>query len=165
MGEPPETADEIKGGMIIDGAAERCMVHAPWGDFQVVSLHLTSPHRALSMMRNDRDLAALLLQANSVRRANSSAALAAHVRLTPGPVLLGGDFNTTEDSPIFRTAWTGFNDAFSVAGFGFGTSYAQHRTWLRIDHILYDPDWQCHTSYISGDIGSGHRAVFAELSR
>jgi len=165
LGEPPETADEIKGGMVIDGAAGRYMVHAPFGDFQVVALHLTSPHNAISNMRREGQLAAHLLSANSVRRMNSSKALAAAVRQTPGPVLLGGDFNTTEDSPIFREAWAGYNDAFSWAGWGFGTSYAQHRTWLRIDHILYDPSWQCHESYTSGDIGSGHRAVFAELSR
>jgi endonuclease/exonuclease/phosphatase family metal-dependent hydrolase len=165
MGEAPETADEIKGGVAIDGSAGRYLVHAPFGDFQVVSLHLTSPHHALSMMKRQGNLAAHLLSANSVRRANSSAALAAQVRLTPGPVLLGGDFNTTDDSPIFRNSWSAYNDAFSVAGFGFGTSYAQHHTWLRIDHILYDPSWQCHTAFTSGDIGSGHRAVFAELSR
>jgi endonuclease/exonuclease/phosphatase (EEP) superfamily protein YafD len=165
MGQAPETADEIKGGMVIDGAAGRYLVHAPFGDFQVVSLHLTSPHKALSMMKQNGELAAHLLAANSNRRADSSALLASHVRTMPGPVLLGGDFNTTEDSLIFRSAWSAYNDAFSVAGFGFGTSYAMHRTWLRIDHILYDPSWQCHSSYTSGDIGSGHRAVFAELSR
>lgn len=165
IGEPPETPDELSGGMVIEGVAARFIVRAPFGDFQAVSLHLTSPHRAISMMRRQGQLASHLLSANAVRRANSSTALAAAVRQTPGPVLLAGDFNTTEESPIFRTAWAGYNDAFSVAGFGFGTTYALHRTWLRIDHILYDPSWQCHTSYTSDDIGSGHRAVFAELSR
>ncbi len=165
MGQPPETPDEIEGGMVIDGAAGRYLVHAPFDDFQVVGLHLTSPHAAISNMRRQGQLAAHLLSANSVRRMNSSKALAASVRQTPGPVLLGGDFNTAEDSPIFRQAWSGYTDAFSWAGWGFGTSYAQHRTWLRIDHILYDPSWQCHQSFTSTDIGSGHRAVFAELSR
>lgn len=165
MGEPPESADELTGGMTIDGAAGRYTVHAPWGDFQLVSLHLTSPHQALDMMKRQGNLAAHLLAANSVRRANSSAALATAVRQTPGPVLLAGDFNTTDDSPIFRTAWSPYNDAFSVAGFGFGTSYSRHHTWLRIDHVLYDPGWTCHASYTSQEIGSGHSAVFAELSR
>jgi endonuclease/exonuclease/phosphatase (EEP) superfamily protein YafD len=148
------------------GAIGRYLVHAPGGEFEIAALHLVSPHLALSMMRIDRRRSAILLAQNGRRRARESAALAEQLRREPGPpLIIAGDFNTTEDSPIFRQVWSGYPDAFAEAGIGFGTTYALHRTWLRIDHVLHDGQWTCQRCFTSSDVGSGHRAVFAELSR
>jgi endonuclease/exonuclease/phosphatase (EEP) superfamily protein YafD len=82
-----------------------------------------------------------------------------------GKVFLVGDFNTPADSPIFREAFSGYDDAFDAVGFGFGTTYAKHHTSLRIDHVIYGNGWKCRRCYASDDVGSGHRAVMAEMTR
>jgi endonuclease/exonuclease/phosphatase (EEP) superfamily protein YafD len=159
---PGDDSDDPEGRR---GAVGRYLVHAPSGDFEIAALHLVSPHLALSMMRIDRRRSAMLLAQNGRRRARESAALAEQLRRDSLPLIIAGDFNTTEDSPIFRNAWSTYRDAFVESGIGFGTTYARHRTWLRIDHVLHDGQWTCLRCFTSGDVGSGHRAVFAELRR
>jgi endonuclease/exonuclease/phosphatase (EEP) superfamily protein YafD len=163
--EPPESPEELRTHINIWGSAVRWLVYSPAGTFQVVGLHLISPHAALSMTRKDRERAEELLNDNAARRAHELQVLRKRIAEVPGPVILAGDFNTTDDSPIFRQAFPDLKDAFSAAGFGFGTTYVKHRTWLRIDHILFDSSWECRRCYTSQDVGSGHRAVLAELSR
>jgi endonuclease/exonuclease/phosphatase (EEP) superfamily protein YafD len=165
LDELPATPEEHRTRLNIWGSAVRWIVYSPAGTFQLVGLHLISPHAALSMTRLDSDRAEQLLDDNGDRRAHELEVLRRQVAELPGPAIIVGDFNTTSDSPIFRETFDDFSDAFSVAGFGFGTSYVKHRTWLRIDHILFDSSWHCRRCYTSGDVGSGHRAVLAELSR
>jgi vancomycin resistance protein VanJ len=81
------------------------------------------------------------------------------------PTLLAGDFNTPIDSDIFRSAWTGYTDAFNFAGIGVGTTYRVKRTWTRIDHILFNNDWQCRQCWLGPDVGSPHLPVIADLER
>jgi endonuclease/exonuclease/phosphatase (EEP) superfamily protein YafD len=163
--ELPASAEEHRIRATIWGPAARWIVYSPVGTFQLVGLHLISPHAALSMTRRDRDRAEQLLDDNADRRDHEMEVLRRRVDDVPGPVVIVGDFNTAWGSPIFRDNFGDFKDAFSEAGFGFGTSYARHRTWLRIDHIIFDPSWHCRRCYTSGDVGSGHRAVLAELAR
>jgi len=161
----PRTSAESQVQVPVRGAAVLFVVDSPAGPIPFANLHLDSPHRALDVMRDNRQIGAQLLELNSVRREEESMQISRRVHEIGGPFVMAGDFNTPDDSPIFREAWSDFRDAFSVAGFGFGTSYAKHHTWLRIDHILYDLSWSCRSCYTSEDIGSGHRAVFAEIAR
>ncbi|HSZ57505.1 MAG TPA: endonuclease/exonuclease/phosphatase family protein [Tepidisphaeraceae bacterium] len=163
--EPPQTAEELDTRINIWGTAMRWIVYSPAGTFQLVGLHLISPHAALSMTRKDRDRAEQLLDDNAARRLHELDVLRKRIAEVPGSTVIVGDFNTTDDSPIFRETFPDYSDAFSVAGLGFGTSYVKHRTWLRIDHILFDSTWGCRRCYTSADVGSGHRAVLAELTR
>ena len=97
------------------------------------------------------------MAANSERRRKESMAISSRVNAIGGPFIVAGDFNTPDDSPIFRHAWWRLRDGFSDAGFGFGTTYAKHHTWLRIDHVLSNDGWrcvECRTAPMSGrDIG------------
>lgn len=140
-------------------------VDLPGGKIHVVNLHLASPHQQLEGVADREDGATAALDADSARRTFESTAIAAYARQVGGPFLIAGDFNTPDDSPLFRMAWNDFDDAFNVAGFGFGTTYANHHTWLRIDHVLYDPSWRCSQCWVGPPIGSGHRPVVAALER
>jgi endonuclease/exonuclease/phosphatase family metal-dependent hydrolase len=165
LDEPPETPEELRTKINIWGTAMRWFVYSPAGTFQLVGLHLISPHAAFSMSRRDRDRAAQLLDDNAARRLHELQVLRKRIAEVSAPAIIVGDFNTTDDSPIFGETFADFRDAFDTAGFGFGTSYVKHHTWLRIDHVLFDPSWTCRRCYTSDDVGSGHRAVLAELSR
>jgi len=137
----------------------------PGGQVHLVNLHLASPHQQLAGLEEREDGAAAALDADSARRAFESLVIAAYARHVGGPFLIAGDFNTPDDSPLFQMAWHDFDDAFNVAGFGFGTTYANHHTWLRIDHVLYDRSWHCSECWVGPPIGSGHRPVVAALER
>ena len=140
-------------------------VATPAGNVRILSLHLASPHQALGLMRHHTSLAIELLKGNSARRGIELKTLRAEADDMGGQVILVGDFNTPSDSPLFRDAFFGYEDAFDAAGFGFGTSYAKHHTWLRIDHVLYANGWKCRRCYTGSDIGSGHRPLLAEMTR
>lgn len=161
----PRTPEERQ-RFVPTGAFAACYaIDAPSGAFHLVNLHLSSPHRPLDLMKQEWSIGGQLLQTNSMRRREESESIRRQVAQMGGPFLIAGDFNTPDDSPVFQSAWSDFDDAFDVAGFGFGTTYAKHHTWLRIDHVLFNAGWRCRTCCTSEDIGSGHRAVFAEMAR
>lgn len=147
------------------GAAACYTIELPTGPITFVNLHLASAHQGLSAMREDAELSGELLAGNSSRRRYESQVIRERINQIGGPVIVAGDFNTPDDSPLFRSAWSGFQDAFGVAGFGFGLTYARHRTALRIDHVLCDPSWAVRNSQVGPDVGSGHRVLMAELQR
>lgn len=137
----------------------------PGGTIHLINLHLASPHQQLSALEAHEPGASDALNADSARRTVESLTVAAHARQIGGSFIIAGDFNTPDDSPLFRMAWHDFDDAFDTAGFGFGTTYSNHHTWLRIDHILCDPSWHCAACWVGPPIGSGHRPVMAVLER
>ncbi|HEY2587050.1 MAG TPA: endonuclease/exonuclease/phosphatase family protein [Tepidisphaeraceae bacterium] len=148
------------------GVAVCCAIDLPGGQaIHLINLHLASAHWQLVKVRDRDPTGPGSLQADSERRAYESMIVSAAARRLGGPMIVAGDFNTPDDSPLFRQAWGDFDDAFNMAGFGFGTTYAQHHTWLRIDHVLYDPSWQCRECWVGPPIGSGHRPVMAVLQR
>jgi vancomycin resistance protein VanJ len=131
----------------------------------LTNVHLASAHWQLEAIRDRDPTGPPSLQADSERRAFESTVVAAAARRIGGPFIIAGDFNTPDDSPLFRQAWHGFDDAFNRAGLGFGATYANHHTWLRIDHVLFDPSWHCAECRVGPPVGSGHRPVIAVLQR
>jgi len=121
------------------GAAACFELLAPAGPINLINVHLASPHSGLLTMIHDHGNA---LAENIQRRWSESEMLRDLVEHTPEPVLLAGDFNTTDDSPIFREHWADFTDAFAERGFGFGYTYLIDHTQLRIDHILTSQSWK-----------------------
>lgn len=78
-------------------------------------------------------------------------------------VLIAGDFNFSQANPIYTKYWSGFTNAFSRAGSGFG--YTRFTRWhgVRIDHILSDGNWKAVHSEVGPDVGSDHRPVIADI--
>lgn len=87
-----------------------------------------------------------------------------HVRelisLTPGPVLVFGDFNCSRWSPH----WTPFDELGLKSAFG---GLFPPATWFTlkglirspIDHVLYSPHFIVKKAEVSDDLGSDHRAL------
>jgi endonuclease/exonuclease/phosphatase (EEP) superfamily protein YafD len=82
-----------------------------------------------------------------------------------GQIIVSGDCNLPADSAIFRDCWSKYDDAFCVAGFGFGYTKFMSKWGLRIDHILVNDHWRVRRCWVGADVGSSHRPVIAEIER
>ena len=90
--------------------------------------------------------------------------MAAEAGRAAGPVLLVGDFNTPPESVIFRRVWSGYANAFSDAGWGWGYTFRTRRTAVRIDHVLVGGGGRATTCWVGPDVGSPHRPVVADVA-
>jgi endonuclease/exonuclease/phosphatase (EEP) superfamily protein YafD len=155
LSEGPGTPQEER------GTAVRIDLRAPAGVISLISLHLASPHAGLTTVSGDEGSR---LTSNSERRWRESAALSDFASRLGNPVILAGDFNTTDDSPIFRENWGSFADAFSECGWGLGYTYLNMHTQIRIDHVLTGPGVRAVAFRVGPDVGSPHRPLIADLN-
>ena len=65
--------------------------------------------------------------------------MAEHIRKSPYPVIVCGDFNDTPVSYAYRTVLGDLKDAFVESGRGISNTYNGILPSFRIDYILYDP--------------------------
>jgi vancomycin resistance protein VanJ len=144
------------------GAAAAFELKTPQGTICLINLHLASPHTALNSLSDDSGTE---LKRNALRRWSESEAVRSTVDGINRPVVLAGDFNTTDDSPIFREHWQGFADAFTERGFGFGYTYLNTHTQFRIDHVLSDSSWRTVRATVGPEAGSPHRPLIVDLHR
>jgi vancomycin resistance protein VanJ len=97
-----------------------------------------------------------------------------HILTAAGPVLLGGDFNTTDQSQTYKMLSRHLRNAHWQAGRGFGFSYPANLqawneflpTWplVRIDHIFYNRDFYAiNAETLRESCGSDHLPVTASL--
>ncbi|MGB3851662.1 MAG: endonuclease/exonuclease/phosphatase family protein [Tunicatimonas sp.] len=110
-------------------------VETPWGAVRVVNVHLESMR-----LGNLKSLASILrtYKEGVVTHARQSDQLAAFVRESRLPVVLYGDLNETPYSYAYYRLKLIMNNAFEVAGRGFGFTYDGERLFfLRIDHQFY----------------------------
>jgi vancomycin resistance protein VanJ len=110
------------------------------------------------------------------RRYNQIANLMAeNIANAQGPIILGGDFNTTDQTQTYRLVDQYLNNAHWQAGWGFGFTFpAPTREFrrdislpalVRIDHIFYSDHFFAHqASTLSDSGGSDHLPVVATLS-
>lgn len=75
-----------------------------------------------------------------IRRARQTDLISEHIRSSPHPVLVCGDFNDPPNSYTYHQISKGLLDAFEESGAGFGTTYIGMIPFLRIDYILYSPN-------------------------
>ncbi len=137
------------------GQAQKVRVITPAGVVTVFNVH---PLRKGSWQRRHRQISALLQE---------------DILPCPGPVILGGDFNTTDQTQTYRMLSQHLKNAHWESGWGFGFSFPS-LTWrpagiplpplIRIDHIFYNNHFTSRTAgtlKLSG--GSDHYPVHAEL--
>lgn len=147
---------------------ERFVVHAPGRDIVVFDVHLRSPRDGLSAIRHHRLDGSEDMQENADERLDQATRLAQYVEAEKGPVLLGGDFNAPMPSLVCkRMTHVGLQDAFSLAGHGYGYTYGQSTPiripYVRIDHIFVSAPWQVRTCEVGASNGSQHSPVIADL--
>ena len=81
------------------------------------------------------------------------------------PYLLCGDFNSTPHNWAYRhlVRELGLQDAFSVAGEGWGGTYHSRLPFARIDYVLASPAWEIVSARV-GDVHlSDHRPLLTRL--
>ena len=149
-----------------------CLVAAPQGELAFCTVHPESPHRSISRLLSRetvlRPSQSGQLAAEIQRRWQDSADLSQWLQERDGVQIIAGDLNTPPESPIYRTFWAGYHNAFGEAGLGFGyTEWPQVpllRFGIRIDHILSGPNWRPYRCWVGPDVGSDHLPLIAELA-
>lgn len=153
--------DQFRPGL---GGAACYDLETPAGIVHCFNLHLATPRWGLLAVIRGHSRGAEKLQANSDLRLRQSTTIRRRASTLPGPVLLAGDFNTLVESAIYHECWSGYTNAFSAAGLGWGNTHLTWHTGVRIDHILASPGWQVRRCWVGPDVGSAHRPVIADLS-
>ena len=146
----------------------RCIVTAHGRDIDLVTAHLISPRDGLNAARRERIDGIDDWQLNFAEREVQARKLAADVAPRQRPLILAGDLNAPEASPVIRHLLaTGLRDAFSSAGWGYGFTHGHalkpRFSFLRIDHILVSPEIGVADSVAGGPEASEHRPVIADL--
>lgn len=151
------------------GNPQVLIVHTPQGDVDLVNLHNAS------LPRDVRDWPDLIPRAIAEREAVSRS-IVAYAARSDRPLLVVGDFNTTERSNAYRILRQDLDDAWREAGFGLGSTFPggpesptpfdlRLPQWLiRIDYVFHSDAFVAKRAWIGEWEGaSDHRPVVAVL--
>ena len=146
----------------------RCVVTAGGIDIDLATAHFVSPREGLNAARRERLDGVDDWQQNFADRLAQARRLAGDIVTRQRPLILAGDLNAPEASPVIRTLLAqGLRDAFSSAGWGYGYSHGHalkpRFSFLRIDHILVSPEIGVVDCVAGGREASEHRPVIADL--
>lgn len=149
-----------------------CIVETPEGDVSFCNIHLPSPRYGI-MEVLDRTTVVKpsrrgTLVAETENRQEASRRIAGWIGQLEGPVLIAGDFNMPQESTVYRRDWSGYTNAFSQAGIGFGwTEWPTIRGLsygIRIDHILMGAGWRSSRAWVGPQVGSEHLPLIADVA-
>jgi vancomycin resistance protein VanJ len=133
-------------------------------DLYLTNVHLETPRAGLELLREGRVAeGAPTLEGKSFLRDIEHRFARRWVDTLPSPRLVVGDFNSPPESPMFRSHWGDWQNAFSRVGWGLGGSRVNGWIRARIDHILADTSWTVVRSWLGPDLGSDHLPMLAEL--
>ena len=146
----------------------RCRVDIGGRAVSVVTAHFQSPRSGLMAARHEGLEGADEWLGNYQDRLTQARALATGLADLPRPLVVAGDLNAPDTSPVVGTLLaTGLRDTFSSAGRGWGYTYGHNLgrglAFLRIDHILVSPDIGVVGSSVGTGAASDHRPVIADL--
>jgi endonuclease/exonuclease/phosphatase (EEP) superfamily protein YafD len=146
----------------------RCTVVVGATSLTLITAHTLTPREGLNATRHDNVAGLDDWQQNFAGRMAQARRLAADLANAPRPLVLAGDLNAPEHSPVVQALLgIGLRDAFSAAGRGWGYSVGHalkpHVSFLRIDHILLSPDIGVSRAVVGSRSGSEHRPVVADM--
>ena len=87
-----------------------------------------------------------LLKAAYTKRATQTDMVAEHIKNSPYPVIVCGDFNDSPSSYSYHVLSNNLNDAFRETGRGFGQTFCGESSVpsFRIDYILHDKKFKAY---------------------
>jgi endonuclease/exonuclease/phosphatase (EEP) superfamily protein YafD len=138
-------------------------LQTPDGSIGVVAVHLETPREGLEEMMIGRWRGIPTMIQTTENRRHESELSCQLARELSGPVLVAGDFNMPVDSAIYREFWSVWQNAFSVAGCGYGHTKFTRRFGVRIDHILASEHWRILEARVGPDLGGDHRPVIVDM--
>lgn len=98
------------------------------------------------------------------RRAEQARELRRMIEQETDPVIVVGDFNSTQHHWVYRHISRSLTDAHRAAGSGFGWTFPAHRPLVRIDHVLVSEAWAVVRTHVSSHHAtSDHRPVVTRL--
>jgi vancomycin resistance protein VanJ len=145
-------------------AMTKFTLQTPGGMVDVVVVHLSSPHYALrdavtgheqgesEMVRNIRNRAT---EAGELQKLAAAS--------TNRPLIVVGDFNLVPDSTLLAGRFPTMNDCFEATGLGFGWTYFNGWTVVRIDRLLSNPFFSPLDFAVGPRFKSPHRPIVADL--
>lgn len=143
-------------GTNLQARVQKASLETPAGPVKVWNVHARTP---AYWKQQYRDLSAVAVEAAQVE----------------GPLIVGGDFNTTDQSELYRLINQYLENAHWEAGWGFGFSFPAEasniyglpvpRSVVRIDHIFYSGDHFLarHARTLAESGGSDHLPVVVTL--
>ncbi|MGL4908633.1 MAG: endonuclease/exonuclease/phosphatase family protein [Bacteroidales bacterium] len=101
----------------------------------------------------------------AIKRAQQVEQLAKHIKSSPYPVILCGDFNDTPISYAYQKLRGDMRDGFLDAGNGIMSTYQSFIPSFRIDYILYDQRFRAQTYYCPNITYSDHYPLICRLAQ
>ncbi len=98
-----------------------------------------------------------------IKRASQSRDLAKHIRNSPYPVVVCGDFNDTPISYAYHNVSKNLKDAFVECGKGIGNTYNGKFPSFRIDYILFTDDFSAQQFEVQKIDYSDHFPIISHL--
>lgn len=155
------------------GAAYVCYrVELPEGPVHLYSLHPPSPRLTMSELLTQeitRDPAKLWraradIRANASDRERQLRVVTDDARSSKLPVIIAGDTNLPDLSPVLARTFAGFQDAFSESGRGFGYTFPTNHgfgPWMRLDRVFVNHAFRVLDFTTLPPSGSDHLPVLA----
>jgi vancomycin resistance protein VanJ len=140
-----------------------CTVDAPFGSFDVINTHLTTPRWEIESILRNRFRG--LEQAGRLRtkRDDESRSSRSWLDEAANRPIIAGDFNLPTSSAIYRRDWSDLRNAFTFAGWGLGTTKHSRFVGKRIDHVLTSGNWWPVRAWVERDVGSDHYPLVADI--
>jgi endonuclease/exonuclease/phosphatase family metal-dependent hydrolase len=110
-----------------------------------------------------KDISVRMKQAY-IQRADQVDLLSEDIGKSPYPVIVCGDFNDTPVSYTYKTLSKGMSDAFIESGSGIGTTFRGNFPYVRIDYVLYGPEFTSYFYKTEKVIWSDHYPVTARFT-
>jgi len=111
-------------------------VHFAYEDYHFID-SLSVADSKTNKMQKFRKIVSKLLNAYVIRAVQSQI-ISEHIKKSPYPVIVAGDFNDTPISYVYNKVSKNLEDAFVNSGSGTGSTYSYNFFNMRIDYILYD---------------------------
>ena len=102
------------------------------------------------------------LKNSFIKRAEEVAVIKEHIKTSPYPIILCGDFNDTPLSFAYKSIKGDLVDAFTVCGKGIGDSFVKIPA-LRIDYIFHDEELKSSNYKKHKKVLSDHYAVSCDI--
>lgn len=134
--------------------------------------HIVFYNLHLFMPLNENETAWLALRYDDARRDSQIKHLLELVETETLPVILAGDFNMTEWSPIYAELSSQLQDAYRNSSWGIGATFpagaseeinATYPRLFRLDYIWYSEPIEANSAIVGTNLGSDHLPLRVEL--
>ncbi|NVN95477.1 MAG: endonuclease/exonuclease/phosphatase family protein [Bacteroidetes bacterium] len=98
-----------------------------------------------------------------IKRASQARIIAEHIKQSPYPVIVCGDFNDTPTSYSYHMVSANLKDAFIESGKGIGNTYNGKFPSFRIDYILHSNDFSASDFEVKKVDYSDHYPITARI--